>query len=269
MWKYLNKGISAPIAIIVILTLAIIVGGITWLQHREIEKERINLIEIELLEKEDVEEVITKKIIEYIEDRKGIRVLEENGEIIFEYWIHDFREWAKENWDNIFKEPPAFGGLRKVELEHFYSFNNTASLSPEYDYLAFSVHDYSVSINISFIGIVNLKNEEVNLVKEKNIGAIQNLFWSSEGNHVAYILDTARAQGDYLSVDNVKTMTKEFTLSEKELEKQLILEQSFFMPYFKDLEWKEDRVYFKTRDLENEGNIEWSIMKDGTGLEIE
>jgi hypothetical protein len=33
MWKYLNKGISTPIAITIILILAIVVGGFTWWQY--------------------------------------------------------------------------------------------------------------------------------------------------------------------------------------------------------------------------------------------
>lgn len=37
MWKYLNRGISTPIAITIILILVIAVGGFTWWQYGEIE----------------------------------------------------------------------------------------------------------------------------------------------------------------------------------------------------------------------------------------
>ena len=48
MFKYLNKGISTPIAIAVILLLAVLVGGITLWQYSEMQKEEVKLSEIEI-----------------------------------------------------------------------------------------------------------------------------------------------------------------------------------------------------------------------------
>jgi len=48
----LNKGISTPIAIGIILFLVILVGGFTWLQYGEMWRERDELPELELPEKE-------------------------------------------------------------------------------------------------------------------------------------------------------------------------------------------------------------------------
>lgn len=47
MFKYLNKGISAPIALIIILILAASVGGFTLWQYSEIQKEQIELMSLE------------------------------------------------------------------------------------------------------------------------------------------------------------------------------------------------------------------------------
>ena len=41
MFKYLNKGISAPIAIVIILLLALLVGGITLWQYSKIQNEEV------------------------------------------------------------------------------------------------------------------------------------------------------------------------------------------------------------------------------------
>lgn len=53
MWKYLNKEISTPVAIIIVLILAVIIGGFTWWQYGEIRKEETKLTKIELPEKEE------------------------------------------------------------------------------------------------------------------------------------------------------------------------------------------------------------------------
>ena len=55
----LNKGISTPIAIGIILILVILVGGFTWLQYGRMWRERDELPEIKIPEKE--EPVLTPK----------------------------------------------------------------------------------------------------------------------------------------------------------------------------------------------------------------
>jgi hypothetical protein len=52
----LNKGISTPIAIGIILILVVAVGGFTWLQYGEMWREASELPEIELPEKEKIED---------------------------------------------------------------------------------------------------------------------------------------------------------------------------------------------------------------------
>ena len=50
--SYLNKGISTPIAIGIVLILVIIVGTFTWLQYGEIRKEETDIPEVEIPEDE-------------------------------------------------------------------------------------------------------------------------------------------------------------------------------------------------------------------------
>jgi len=54
MWHYLNKGISTPIAIGIILILVILVGGFTWWQYSEIRKDEADIPEIDISEKEEI-----------------------------------------------------------------------------------------------------------------------------------------------------------------------------------------------------------------------
>jgi len=60
----LNKEISTPIAISIILILVILVGGFTWWQYGEIEKLRNELPDIELPEKKEEEIKISEKLVE-------------------------------------------------------------------------------------------------------------------------------------------------------------------------------------------------------------
>ena len=58
MWKYLNKGISTPLAITIILILVIAVGGFTWWQYEEASEDNYKL---ESLTKDDLMELELKK----------------------------------------------------------------------------------------------------------------------------------------------------------------------------------------------------------------
>ncbi len=218
-----------------------------------------------------------EKTIEYIQKGEVVRVL--SGEdVLFEYSVGEFREWAKENWGDIFEIPPSFGEVRRVNPENFYRFDDTATISPRSNFLAFSVNDYAVATSISFIGVIDLGIKEVGLVGKENMGGLQGLYWSPDENYIAYILDTARARGDYLSVDNRERMEKEFTLSGNDIFNALTENGDkedrvhLFMPNFREVEWTERgrRLEFTT-DNHNEDyvGVRWVIDPQKGGLEIE
>ncbi len=220
----------------------------------------------------------TEKTIEYIQKGEAVRVL--SGEdVFFEYSIEEFREWAKENWSDIFETPPSFGEVRRVDPENFYRFDDTATISPRSNFLAFSVNDYAVATSISFIGVIDLKSKEVDLVGKENMGGVQSLHWSPDENYIAYILDTARARGDYLSVDSRERMEKEFTLSGNDIFNVLTENEDRedganlqFMPNFRGVEWTERgrRLTFTTDDhTEDYAGVRWSINPQGRDLEME
>jgi len=51
MWRYLNKGISTPIAILIILVLAVVAGEVIWWQYSEIGKESSSVLEVRIPDK--------------------------------------------------------------------------------------------------------------------------------------------------------------------------------------------------------------------------
>jgi hypothetical protein len=57
MWKYLNRGISTPLAITIILILVIALGAFSWWQYEEIKKENSTLNDKDLVEKEEKEDI--------------------------------------------------------------------------------------------------------------------------------------------------------------------------------------------------------------------
>ncbi len=50
---------------------------------------------------------------------ESINLYNKNKELVFSYNISDFRNWAKNNWTEIFDELPAFGEVRQVEIDNF------------------------------------------------------------------------------------------------------------------------------------------------------
>ncbi len=97
MWKYLNRGISTPIAITIILILVIAVGGFTWWQYEEIKDFKVRHLGFEdLYDKEDDE--ITEKDSEiagwetYRNDFYGI---DENE--VYSYEIKYPCDWLRNN----------------------------------------------------------------------------------------------------------------------------------------------------------------------------
>jgi len=74
MFEFLKKGITTPIAIGIILVLAILVGGITYWQYQEMQKEELGGVEITVPEKEEAlvaeEKAEEEEVIETPEEKE-------------------------------------------------------------------------------------------------------------------------------------------------------------------------------------------------------
>ena len=94
MWKYLNKGISTPIAIGIVLILVILVGSFTWWQYGEMWRETSELPGIELSEKEglDYRDLLSQMFPEkeFIKLEEGKNCFKDQKEVF--YCIDEVRE---------------------------------------------------------------------------------------------------------------------------------------------------------------------------------
>jgi|GEM_PF-2494142 len=202
---------------------------------------------------------------------KSLEVVDENEETVYLLSIDDFREWAKENWEDIFEEAPKIGG-REVDPDYFSFFDPSSSLSPDFKTLAFSVHDYAAASTITFIGKVDLENNKISILEETKRGGVNQPFkWSKSGEEIAYTTNTARAMGDFLYLDNLKKMENNFSLSEDDLMEYLEFDLTGqFMPSFRDIRWEKERLFFLTDHPEDrEIVLYWSIDKEGESLTLE
>ncbi len=197
----------------------------------------------------------------------GLSVIKkEDGEVLYEITIEELQNWMRDNWE-VFEEPPEVA-LRPVEPENFTFFDPSAILSPDGKKLVFSVHDYSALTTLSFVLVADIDSSDLSVVKEPTMGSVEKFIWSADSKLVAYALGTARAGGDFLSVDDTEELEKRFTLSENEILEAIGTDfenGDGFMPCFRDLEWKDDRLHFTT-DSPHSAKIRWSINRDGENL---
>lgn len=222
------------------------------------------IIGVDFLIEEKKEDVPELKI-QYTRGMRVVRILDEWERLVFSYSVDDFAEWMKENWDDLFEEPPSFGDMREVDPDNFYSFSS-AAFSPKSNFIAFSTSDYAVATDISFIGVVNIETEEVRAIRDKNIGSVSDMVWSPQETHIAYILDTARAPGEYLSVDSIISRKKEFTISYEDFLDE-DEESDYFNPNFRNLEWvNEGSELTFIADTKEESEVKWIIEAGGFNL---
>lgn len=221
---------------------------------------------------EVTEETLAPAGIEYVSEGTILRVVNREDLALAEYAIEDFNVWAEDNWNQFFEVKPTFGEIRETSFSDFGWFDRTAALSPGRDRLAFSVHDYAVATSMSFVGVIELSSHFMGLVGDESLGDIEEIIWSPTGGHIAYILNSARARGDGLSVDNMSTLRKEFSLDGRDILEALDLteEVSFpeFLPMFDDLVWvTSGSLEFTTiSPTEEETTIRWAISSDGSNL---
>ena len=185
-------------------------------------------------------------------------------EMVAELNIEAFQAWTAEFWDKVFVERPSFGEVREVDHTGFSRFDETVSLSPDGQLVAFSVHDYAVATSLTFVGLFRLADETIELIPAENHGNISELFWSPDSAQLAYTLDTARAVGDALSVDSVIDLNKHITIDSEDLLDALgdtETDWRNFMPEIRDLVWSSETiVQFVSNDLRDESaSLTWNL----------
>lgn len=209
--------------------------------------------------------------VEIGEDLEGLEVIDSGGSIVFSYTIGEWRSWAEENWEKFLEEPIMIGD-EEMTPDRFYYFN-AAAVSPDFRKLAFATSAYAMATDVSLITVIDMDSLEKSMVSRDSFGQVNNFVWSPEGIHLAYVLDTARAAGDRLSVDNIEEMRKEFTLTDKDilqkLEEETVGGQGL-LPEFRDLSWSENgqKLFFVTNTGSSGQSASWSIAYNGSGLQL-
>ncbi len=90
----LNKTISTPIALTIILILAIIVGVVNYWGHTEIQNIRLEAAELNIPEKEEIKEEETEEVkIEILEEGNGEEA--KNGDTISVHYIGTLKDGTK------------------------------------------------------------------------------------------------------------------------------------------------------------------------------
>ena len=216
----------------------------------------------------------------------GSILMEKDGERFLVYSISQWHKWAEENGYVFVPEPPIVAGV-EVRLENFYSFTSV-SLSPDQNKIIFASLKTEWGegwgrirprAHLSAIGILDLNTKEVSMI---NIieGKVEEIIWSPDGKHFAYILTTItdRGKSERLAVNNVVEKKHIFSLYEERIAQVLGVKNRdsiFFVSYFQNVEWfSERKLYFLTYNKISrpdgynwKGHVRWVINVDGRGLE--
>ena len=225
----------------------------------------------EVSEQENGNDYTTERAIEFVaeddQEAQEIKVFEDEVEI-FSLTIEELNQWTANNWDQ-FEETPQVG-MRDIESDNFGFFDRAASISPDNEWLIFSVSDYAVATTTSLPILVNLDTGDMEFIQTPARGTVEDYVWNEESSKVAYTLGTARAGGDLLRVDDLDVMDISFELEGDDLLTQLEsdVEANEFMPVFGQLNWAEDQLEFESEEPENEDRLEWIIDGDGENLSL-
>ena len=208
-------------------------------------------------------------------DGETLAVTTGDGANVHRLTIDEFNQWSTQHWDSLFDKRPAFGELGEVDFDNFQAFDRTARIAPDGERVAFSVSEYRSLTTASFVGVFDISSGEIDLIAETQWGDVREMRWSPDGVYVAYLLDSARARGDGLSVDNMNTMRHERSLEGEDVVSALGIggqnEGSSFTPRFRQLNWVDADSLTFTSDppRQNEETVRWRIdLPDASLQEI-
>ncbi len=208
------------------------------------------------------------KTIIISEGDDDLLVLDEKENVVFSYSISEWNRQAGEKWDEFFTEPIEIDEIT-IGPNAFTRFTAISPFPESTRRLGFAVSTYAAPTDVSLFWVIDIVTRELSLVGEENKGVVGNISWSPNRVHFAYYLNTERAAGEYLTVDNGVTFEKEFNLSGEDiLEAMEEEEDEAFTPEFRSLKWSEEgeKLMFSTDTPEEDVSADWVINVDGTEL---
>ena len=215
-------------------------------------------------------DLVEKKIL-ISENDQEIFVNEEGGETVFSYSVSEWREQVEGSWDDYFDQPLMINE-REVTPSNFNRFTGVSPFPGGTKKLGFVVSTRDLFEDVSLFWVMDISSREIEMIGKENFGVIGNISWSPNGIYFAYYLNTEKAPGEYLTVDNALTLEKEFMIDREEILEAYEVEKEDYSPEFARLDWADDgnRLFFTTASIEDEEEEDkWSIMVDGSELKKE
>lgn len=211
------------------------------------------------------------KVVTISEEDDALFVMNDKEDVVFRYSIESWRGQVKGKWDVLFQESMLVGDS-KITPDDFTRFTAVSPYPDGIKTIIFSTSTKEKGVDYSLFWTLNIGTRELRFLGDKNIGVVGNIVWSPRETHFAYVLNTEEFTGEYLTIDNIDTRKKEFTLSKEDLLLKLnIEEENDFHPSFKSLRWRDDgmRLFFTTNTKEEDVFVMWSVDSKGTDLRIE
>jgi hypothetical protein len=211
------------------------------------------------------------KIVTISEEDDALFIINDEEDVVFRYSIESWRGQVKEKWDSLFIEPIMAGDI-KVTPDDFTRFTAVSPYPEGVKTIVFSTSTEGKGVDFSLFWTLNVGTRELRLLGDKNMGVVGNIVWSPKETHFAYILNIEEFTGEYLTVDNIDTRKKEFTISKDDVLAKLGIEdEGDFHPSFKSLRWREDgmRLFFTTNTKEEDVFAMWSVDPKGIDLRME
>ncbi len=224
-----------------------------------------------LLNRPSVPGDVRYKAVEMAEDHKSFTVEYSRGDSTRIYTIDEWRSDVKPRWSEWFPDPVTIGDIEQPP-ERFDLFGG-ATVSPEGDKLFFTTTTYAMATTMSVFGILIPGTGELKMMDIARHGSMEDDVWSPDGRYLAYTMGSARAQGDFLKIDDLDRLEQIIYLSQDEIIEALKNEdpdyhsgsgnadRMFLMPRFRDLEWKSENVLRFTTNKYDQGDetVNWEF----------
>ncbi len=198
---------------------------------------------------------LINKEVTISDDDQDILVICEEGGVVFEYSLEDWREGVSGE---------------SITVSDIMEFTAVSPFPEGVRTVGFAVSTTGLEKNFSTFWTLNLGTGDLHMIGEENIGVVGNIIWSPKETHFAYSLDVNDLTGEYLTVDNVETRKKEFVLSSEDMAVKMEVEDEFLAD-FRMIKWSDDGddLRFVTNGISEDESIAWIIDKNGENLRLE
>ena len=222
--------------------------------------------------------VVTLESIDRDEGGGAVRGVASDGSTAFVYTLDDWRAWAVEHLEASLGGPVRIAD-QAMPPDSFHGFG-AAALAPDGERLFLAAGTYAVLTTASVVGVLDTESLGFEAVREPAHGDVGEVAWSPDGRYVAYTLDSARAHGDGLRVDDMRALEVVRSVAGVEL-LEVAAASGFavdtdargWLPEIADLDWSgAAELTFTTADPvgeeEEEATVRWRIDADGDALRL-